>query len=60
VEVQKQNCFTTMNYLKERMLLLLELKTPFGQNGVQGLDGEPHQKRKSMFMKLMDDNAMKK
>ncbi|MBM2659765.1 cytochrome P450 [Staphylococcus pseudoxylosus] len=35
-------------------------KTLFGQNGVQGLDGEAHQKRKSMFMKLMDDNAMKK
>lgn len=25
---------------------------------MQGLDGKAHQERKSMFMKLMDDNAM--
>lgn len=35
-------------------------KTLFGQGGVQGLDGADHQKRKGMFMELMDNNAMKK
>lgn len=33
-------------------------KTLFGQGGVQGLDGQTHQKRKNMFMELMDDYAM--
>src|SRR5699024_6918954 len=33
-------------------------KTLFGQGGVQGLDGDAHKNRKSMFMSLMDHNAM--
>lgn len=33
-------------------------KTLFGENGVQGLDGEAHWNRKHMFMQLMDKRAM--
>lgn len=35
-------------------------KTLFGKGGVQGLDGQEHYDRKSMFMGLMDKNAMQK
>ncbi|OZB98618.1 cytochrome P450 [Paenibacillus sp. XY044] len=34
------------------------LKTLFGENGVQTLDGEAHRHRKAMFMSLMSDEAM--
>ena len=33
-------------------------KTLFGEGGVQGLDGDEHKNRKSMFMSLMDNKAM--
>lgn len=33
-------------------------KTLFGEGGVQGLDGEAHERRKAMFMSLMDKKDM--
>lgn len=33
-------------------------KTLFGQNGVQGMDGEAHRHRKQMFMSLMSDDGI--
>ena len=33
-------------------------KTLFGQNGVQGMDGEAHRHRKQMFMSLMSDEGI--
>lgn len=35
------------------------LKTLFGENGVQGLDGADHKNRKSMFMSLMKPERLK-
>ncbi|MBJ9987380.1 cytochrome P450 [Paenibacillus sp. S28] len=36
------------------------IKTLFGENGVQTLDGEAHRHRKAMFMSLMSDDAMQR
>ena len=35
------------------------LKTLFGENGVQGLDGEAHKHRKALFMSLMTPERLK-
>ncbi|MBE9077975.1 hypothetical protein IQ241_11840 [Romeria aff. gracilis LEGE 07310] len=35
-------------------------KTLFGQNGVQGLDGDAHQHRKQMFMALMSPEGIQR
>lgn len=45
--------FTRKNAAPERIK-----KTLFGQDGVQGMDGEAHRHRKQMFMSLMSDEGI--
>lgn len=46
------------NFKREGAMPKLVLKTLFGEEGVQTLDGEPHKHRKTIFMDLMTPKQM--
>lgn len=46
------------NFKREGAMLKIVLKTLFGENGVQTLDGQAHEHRKTIFMDLMTPKRM--